>query len=108
MATNEIEVSCRRCGATSLPVQRIAVARGHNVSDGLIAFRCPSCANEAMQAVANDDAVRLLLLGAAPMPGPQPLELTESHAGASVSWDEVLDAHEAMDGHCCPQDELAG
>jgi len=66
-----------------------------------------SPADAALQAVTGDTALRLLLLGAAPMSGSRPLELTEHHDGSPLSWDDVLDAHEAMKDHCCPQDELA-
>lgn len=108
MATDrDIEVSCRRCGRTTVRIDALSVARRETLADGLVGFVCPLCSYEAWQAVPGDTALRLLLLGAAQMSGPRPLELTEQHDGSPVSWDDVLDAHEAMKDHCCPQDELA-
>jgi len=107
MATDQsIQVSCRRCGEATIQVRELTVARDETIADGLVAFRCPLCTTEVFQAVDGDQAVRLLLLGAVEMAGARPLELTEQRGGSAVSWDEVLDAHEAMKDHCCPQDEL--
>jgi hypothetical protein len=69
-------------------------------------FSCPICRRDVWQAA---DATMLLQLrssGGTALNGLAPLELTEQHVGPAISWDELLEAHEQMHGHCCPQDEL--
>lgn len=100
-----VKVTCRECGQVVVVSSEVRVTRTA-AGTGLFAFTCPDCAREIWQAA---DASTLLLLksvGAQPLEGVAPLELTEHHQGSPISWDEVLVTHEAMRDHCCPQDEL--
>lgn len=104
-----VTVSCRRCGPVALaPVAiRVAAAGGRDDADGLFGFTCPVCARQIWQA-ADDGTLEVLRgIGAPVLTGPAPFELVEPHRGGTISWDELLDAHELMSRHCCPQDELS-
>lgn len=104
-----VTVGCRRCGPVVLaPVAiRVADTGADNGADGLFAFTCPMCGRQIWQAADAGTLAALRGLGAPPFTGAAPLELAERHSGARISWDELLDAHELMTRHCCPQDELS-
>jgi hypothetical protein len=101
----ELKVSCRGCGHVVVQSRDVRVTRTA-AGLGLFVFNCPTCHREVWQA---SDANTLLLLtsaGAQSLEGVAPLELLENHKGSPISWDELLEAHEGMLHHCCPQDEL--
>jgi hypothetical protein len=100
-----VKVSCRHCGLVVVRSSDVQITRTAE-GTGLFMFRCPTCRREVWQAA---DAGTLLVLksaGAQQLEGVAPLEMTEHHQGSPITWDELLETHEAMRDHCCPQDEL--
>jgi hypothetical protein len=76
-------------------------------SPGLCSFTCPTCNREVINPVPSEGIKTLWLLGSKRWNGAVPFELLEPHSGPSLSWDELLDAHEALEAICCPPEPLA-
>lgn len=102
-----VKVNCRACGPTVVQPSDLHVTPT-DTGTGLCVFVCPSCSREVWQAADASTLLALRSVGAQPLEGVAPLELTERHQGLPISWDELLESHEAMRDHCCPQDELTG
>lgn len=103
----EMQVECRFCGEVSVSVASVRCAlESQSTDQGLCELACPIC-SRTITLRAEAAIVGLLFLeGASTMAGAVPFEVLEPHAGAALSWDEVLDAKVAMSATCCPQDEL--
>lgn len=103
----EVTVACRTCGPVVLATRDVRAARSQTSPDeGLFAFTCPRCGRDVLQDAPATTVALLFASGARPLSGLVPFELAEQHAGPPITWDELLDAHEQMSTHCCPQDEL--
>ena len=100
-----VRITCRRCGPVVASPSEIGVTGGD--SGGLFAFTCPSCGRDVWQAADAGTLAVLRSVGAPEVTGVAPLELVEPHAGPPITWDDLLEAHQVMSGHCCPQDELS-
>jgi hypothetical protein len=103
------EAECPWCGLVQVEVPdlRCEVAP-HGTTEGLCEFTCPVCSRLVLAPVSAAGVDTLRRLGAARVPGAVPFELLEPHPEAPLSWDDVLDAHVALERGCCPQDELTG
>jgi hypothetical protein len=100
-----LKANCRRCGDVIVPTSDVRVTAAA-FGTGLFVFDCPICGCEVWQASDTGTLLMLRSAGATSLEGATPLELTELHDGLPISWDDLLDAHEVMRDHCCPQDEL--
>ncbi len=78
-----------------------------DASPGLCSFTCPVCNREVINPIPLEGIKTLWLLGSKRSTGHVPFELLEPHAGPPLSWDDVLNAHEALKGTCCPAEPLA-
>ena len=100
-----IPVECQRCGELDVAVSEVR-RTPIDSGVGMFVFTCPICRREVWQAADAGTLLQLKSSGVSPLAGTAPLELVEPHLGPAISWDELLEAHEQIDGHCCPQDEL--
>jgi hypothetical protein len=105
--SHPIEAECPWCGPVQVDVRDLrceVTARGS--TGGLCEFTCPMCSRLVLTPVHAAGVDTLRRLGAARVSGAVPFELLEPHPEAPLSWDDVLDAHVALERGCCPQDEL--
>lgn len=107
--SHRIEAECPWCGLVQVEVPdlRCEVAP-HGTTEALCEFTCPMCSRLVLAPVPAAGVETLRRLGAGPVRGSVPFELLEPHPEAPLSWDDVLDAHVALERSCCPQDELSG
>lgn len=103
----EIQADCPWCGEVAMSPTGYRCAPVPDNAVGLSRFICPICSREIFAPLSAAAARTLLLLGAQPLTGSLPYELLESHEGPAVSWNDVLDLHNALESTCWPQDELA-
>ncbi|MGH2722610.1 MAG: hypothetical protein ACRDJO_13565 [Actinomycetota bacterium] len=108
MATSAIvEVSCPSCGAVALPTGMLSCGIAPDGSSrGLCQFTCPLCTRLVFLSTGHRAANLLLEEGARPFAGPAPFELLEEHAGAAVTYDDILEFHSAISADPFPQEEL--
>jgi hypothetical protein len=106
--SQRIDAECPWCGPVQVQVAdlRCEVAP-HGPTGGLCEFICPMCSRLVLAPVPAAAVDTLRRLGAGPVPGAVPFELLERRPRAPLSWDDLLDAHIALERTCCPQDELA-
>ena len=102
-----VKVTCPHCGPRVVRASSLHIS-APSTETGLFAFTCSNCRGEIWHAAEADTLFLLKSAGAQPLRGVAPLELTEHHEGLPISWDELLDSHQTMRDHCCPQDELTG
>ena len=88
-------VRCAWCGPEELPVERVLVM-ARSAREGLFEFRCPSCDRLNIRALEPSDLSTLAEVGVSPRPGPAPFELLEEHDGPPITWDDLIDFHDAV------------
>ena len=90
-----VQALCVWCGAVEFALAdlQLHVANG---DQGLLEFACPSCDRLNARRLGRPELDALTKLGAAPTPGPAPFELLEEHSGPPITWDELIDFHEAV------------
>ncbi len=103
-----LEAECRWCGTVHVATEDFRCAFKPGAPHGLCEFSCPLCSRPLWRGLPASAIKTLLLLGAGPIEGRIPYELLEDRSGRSLSWDEILDVHDALEQTCCPQDELVG
>lgn len=107
-AQSRIEAQCHWCGAIMLRPEDLRCAvdpRGGGA--GLCEFACPICDRLAFVPSTQAGIESLSKEGASGITGKAPFELLESHAGAALSWDDLLDLHLALEVTSIPQAEFA-
>ena len=101
-----VEARCPWDGTVPVRIVEMSCATaagdGANGPAGLCSFACPTCGREVINPVPLDGIKTLWLLGSEQSTGHVPFELLEPHTGPPLSWDDVLDAHEALERICCP------
>jgi hypothetical protein len=93
-----IEARCAWCGPVPLarPALEAHVGRG---GDALLEFACPVCRRSNLRPLSGRDVAALRWFGVAGGDGPAPFELLEEHAGPPITWDDLIDFHQAMERH---------
>lgn len=91
-----IKAACPMCGEVSLKPSDIVLRVAEGAS-GAYAFICPEC-RRSVTKPADDRIVRLLLSGGVkPVAGGIPAEFLEVHEGPPLTYDDLLDLHEALE-----------
>jgi hypothetical protein len=63
---------------------------------GLLEFSCPSCDRLNVRALGRPELASLSRMGAPRSEGPAPFELLEEHGGPPITWDDLIDFHQAV------------
>jgi hypothetical protein len=94
MAT--IRASCPTCGDVELTSRQLLVRVCAADNQGAYVFRCPACAM-AVSKEADTKIIDLLVSSGARLTvWHPPAELSESHAGPPISYDDLLEFHYAI------------
>lgn len=94
-----IKATCPACGEVDLTAESILLRIGAARTVNTYGFTCPDCA-EFVEKPADERIVRLLLSGGVvPVPVHIPAEVLETHDGPTITYDDVLDFHEELQGH---------
>jgi len=107
-AQSQIEAHCHWCGAITLRPDDLRCAvdpKGDGA--GLCEFACPICDRLAFVPSSQAAIESLSKGGAHGIVGEVPFELLETHGGAALSWDDLLDMHLALAATSFPHAELA-
>jgi hypothetical protein len=88
-------VRCAWCGPEELPLERVLIT-ARSPHEGLFEFRCPSCERLNIRALEPADISTLVEVGVSPRRGPAPFELLEEHRGPPITWDDLIDFHDAV------------
>jgi hypothetical protein len=88
-------VRCAWCGPEELPLERVQIT-ARSPREGLFEFRCPSCERLNIRALEPADLSTLVEVGVSPGRGPAPFELLEEHRGPPITWDDLIDFHDAV------------
>lgn len=105
--SSRIEAACPWCGPVEVTVPGLrCLVEPRRRAQGICEFTCPMCGRPVLTPVPVAGVQTLQRLGAGQLPGSVPFELLEPHPWGPLSWDEILDAHVALERACCPQDEL--
>ena len=106
-AQSQIEVQCHWCGAIMLrPGDLRCAVDPRGEGRGLCEFACPIVYRLAFVPSPEAGIESLSKEGARGISGKAPFELLESHVGAALSWDDLLDMHLALEITSIPQAEL--
>lgn len=90
-----VQAGCVWCGAVEFALQELRVhAAGRD--QGLLEFTCPSCRRLNVRALGAPELTALAEVGAEATEGPAPFELLEEHAGPPITWDDLIDFHDAV------------
>jgi hypothetical protein len=96
-AENEarVQARCVWCGGVefALGELRVHTASAHQ---GLLEFSCPTCGRLNVRPLGGTELEALGKIGAPRSSGPAPFELLEEHIGPPISWDDLIDFHEAV------------
>jgi hypothetical protein len=93
-----IKATCTGCGEVDLTAEDILLRIGAARAVNTYGFTCPECA-EFVEKPADERIVRLLLSGGVtPVPVHVPAEVLEIHDGPTITYDDVLDFHEMLQG----------
>jgi hypothetical protein len=92
-----VQARCVWCGDVEFGLPELKV---HTAADdlGLLEFACPSCDRVNVRPLGEPELVALATVGAANAPGTAPFELLEEHFGPPISWDDLIEFHEAVAG----------
>jgi hypothetical protein len=66
--------------------------------EGLLEFACPSCGRLNVRPLEGRELAVLATMGARPSSHRAPFELLEEHTGPPISWDDLLEFHQAVSG----------
>jgi hypothetical protein len=94
MAT--IRASCPTCGDVELTSRHVTVRVCSADSQGSYLFRCPAC-TMAVSKLADAKIVDLLVTSGVRLSvWHLPAEMDETHSGAPITWDDLLEFHYAL------------
>lgn len=82
---------CTWCGEVRFPIEDLVCGVPSRSAEALCEFDCPGCGATIYHRTSAQRAESLMRDGARPAPRTFPLELLEPHAGAPITWDDVLD-----------------
>jgi hypothetical protein len=66
--------------------------------EALAEFECPGCARLNLVRLGSLDAATLIAAGVRESEGLAPFELLEGRSGPPISWDDLIDFHQALLG----------
>lgn len=93
-----IKASCPTCGDVELTTRDVQVLLCATTNEGSYAFRCPAC-SLAVSKPAEPRIVDVLVASGVRLSVWQmPAELDEEHAGAPISYDDLLEFHFELKG----------
>ncbi|HEX9236093.1 MAG TPA: hypothetical protein VF972_07425 [Actinomycetota bacterium] len=102
-----VQARCAWCGGVEFEFGELRVhAKGDDL--GLLEFRCPSCGRLNVRPLGGPELAALSGLGATPTASPGPFELLEEHDGPPITWDDLIDFHEAVSRADADADWLRG
>jgi len=91
-----IRASCPTCGDVELTSRDLTVRLCAADNQGSYAFRCPVC-ELIVSKLAEPAIIELLSSSGVPVTVWElPAELAETHTGATITYDDILDFHYAM------------
>jgi hypothetical protein len=89
-----VQAGCLWCGTVEFGIHELRVHVAGD--DGLLEFTCPVCGRLNVRALGRAELASLARVGATPSAGPAPFELLEEHSGPPITWDDLIDFHEAV------------
>jgi hypothetical protein len=90
-----VQAGCLWCGTVEFGLHELQVhVAGED--EGLLEFSCPVCGRLNVRALGRAELASLTRVGATPSEGPAPFELLEEHTGPAITWDDLIDFHEAV------------
>jgi hypothetical protein len=92
-----IKATCHTCGEVELTADDLTLMVCSHAPLSYYAFRCPRCVEEVRKPADNHIISLLVSGGVRATTWSIPAEALESHAGAEVSYDEILDFALAID-----------
>ena len=93
-----IKATCPGCGEVDLKADDILLRIGASTTVNCYGFNCPDC-GDYVEKPADDRVVRLLLSGGVvPVPVHVPAEVLEPKEGPPLTYDDLLDFHELLEG----------
>ena len=104
-----VRTACPTCGPLLVDGELLRCElepAGSKPSRGLCELACPACSRPILFSTAPAVTETLFQGGARHFSGAVPFELLEAHAGAALSWDDLLDLKLALDRSPWPQLEL--
>lgn len=105
----EVRAECPWCGPLVVEGERFRCEIDTaQPSKGLCELTCPGCSRPILFPTTAAAVRTLLEAGGQHLGGAVPFELLEPHAGAVLSWDDLLDFKLALDRTPWPQLELTG
>ena len=90
-----VEARCPWCGPVEFPAEDLSLYVGSEAG-ALFEFACPRCGRTVVRPLDRKDAGTLMEVGVPPSRDPGPLELLEEHSGPPITWNDIIDFHEAM------------
>ncbi len=103
----KIRASCPTCGDVEMTTDDVQVMVCTTTNEGSYAFLCPGC-SLAVSKPAELDVVDLLVASGVRLSvWDMPAELSESHGGAAISHDDLLEFHFQLQRSDCLQDLLS-
>lgn len=101
-----VRTECAWCGPVELPpVEMRCGIDPTSRGEGLCEFLCPVCGRLGYAHTTAEGVELLACEGATRVARGLPFELLEPHAGAPLSWDDLLDAVLSMASTALPQDQ---
>ena len=89
-----IRAVCPRCGEVTLTAKEMEVQVCAQTQEGSYTFACP----QIVRRDADRHVVQILVSGGVKVRvWDMPAELTETHEGPAIDWDDVLDFHTLLD-----------
>jgi predicted RNA-binding Zn-ribbon protein involved in translation (DUF1610 family) len=95
MAT--IRASCANCGDVQLTTRDVTVRLCVTTSEGEYRFECPTCSDLVVRAAEQRTIDLLVAAGVEMTTWTLPAELFETHHGAPISHDDLIDFHAALE-----------
>jgi predicted RNA-binding Zn-ribbon protein involved in translation (DUF1610 family) len=94
MAT--IRASCANCGDVQLTTGDVTVRMCVSTDEGEYRFECPTCADLVVRHAEQRTIDLLLAAGVSLTTWSLPAEMFESHEGAPISHDDLIDFHSSL------------
>lgn len=91
-----VSAECPACGEVLLTLSELSCAIQRERNEALCQFACPLCKLPVTQELLPMDVAMLRAMGANDFNGNVPFELLEHHSGPPLSFDDLLDFHEAI------------
>lgn len=104
----QVRAECPWCGTVELEPGHLRCEVEPSGAQALCEFICPVCSRLVYARTTPEGVLAVRLAGAGNISGVIPFELLEPHDGPALSWDDFLDLRAAIEGLCCPMEELTG